>query len=339
LAIPKAVDPLAAVKTLNDYDGIANGYFTRNPAKSFTEDLQAARASLSEKGVPTTDANGKVVMRKPTPEELDKALTPGVVAAYAANPSQDTLTDRIAAVISNPKGKEGRLTDEAVAGITNLQEKLTALRNAPQNSYITAREKILSPTSYPNTSDDSSAIPAVVSAPTAAASTAPPKSVLNTEGTPTAGADTQKLYLDNVQAYLNGKRTPETTSAAVRELIPIAEANGVSPKDLKYMVENGDVDNILNYSARHGSSGIGAFANQVGLGINDAATALGVIGAGIAALPEYATSPASFKQAINNIDFYHSLDNNFKNVNDRIKNYRSKEQLLADLGLTLPATR
>jgi hypothetical protein len=336
LAISKAVDPLAAVDALNKYDGIANGYLTRNPAKSFTEDLQSARASLSEKDVPTTDANGNVVIRKLTPEELDKALTPGVVAAYAANPSQDTLTDRIAAVISNPKSKEGRLTDEAVAGITNLQKKLTALRSAPQDNYITAREKILSPTPYPNTSDNSSTPTAVVPTPTSAASTVLPKSILNTEGTSTAGADTQKLPLDNVQAYLNGKRTPEVTSAAVRELIPVAEANGVSPKDLKYMVENGDIDNILNYSARHGSSGIGSFANQVGLGLNAATTGLGTTVAGIAALPEYITSPANFNQAINSVGFYPGLVKHFDNVTGRLDNYQTKEQLLSRYGLTLP---
>jgi hypothetical protein len=196
------------------------------------------------------------------------------------------------------------------------------------------RNEVLSPKPYPDTSDDSSATAVPVSA--AAAPSAPPKSVLNPEGTPTAGADTQKLPLDNVQAYLNGKRTPEVTSAAVRELIPIAKANGVSDKDLNYMVENGDIDNILNYSARHGSSGIGAFANQVGLGINGAATGLGTTVAGIAALPEYITSPANFNQAINSVGFYPGLVKNFDNVTDRLNNYQTKEQLLSRYGLTLP---
>jgi hypothetical protein len=330
----RAMDALAAVDALNKYDNVTGSWYTGNPAKSFTGDLQAAYNSLMEKGVPTTDADGKVVMRKPTPEELDKALTPGVVAAYAANPSQDTLMDRMSTVISGPKSKEGRLTDEAVAGITNLQKKLAALRSESTPSYITTREKILSPTPYPDTSNDSSATAAP--APASAASTVPPKNVLNTEGTSTTGTDTQKLPLDNVQAYLNGKRTPEVISAAARELIPIAKANGVSDKDLGYMIENGDIDNILNYSARHGSSGIGAFTNQVGLGLNAAATGLGSTVAGIAALPEYITSPANFRQAINNVGFYPSLVNHFDNVTDRLNNYQTKEQLLARYGLTLP---
>jgi hypothetical protein len=288
-----------------------------------------------EKGIPTTDANGKAVIRKPTPEELDRALTPGVVAAYAANPSQDTLMDRMSTTVSGPKGKESRLTDEAVSGITDLQKKLAALRNAPTPSYITMRNEVLSPTMYPNTPDDSSA----TVAPAPAASTMPPKSVLNTEGTSTVGTDTQKLSLDNVQRYLNGQRTPEITSAAVRELIPVAETNGVSPKDLKYMVENGDVDKLLEYSARHGSSGIGAFTNQVGLGLNGAATGLGTTVAGIAALPEYITSPANFNQAINSVGFYPGLVKHFDNVTDRLNNYQTKEQLLSRYGLTLPASR
>jgi hypothetical protein len=237
-------------------------------------------------------------------------------------------------VISGPKGKEGKLTDEAVAGITNLQEKLAALRNAPQDSYITARGKVLSPTMYPNTPDDSSATTAPAS--TSVAPVSPPKSVLNTEGTSTVGADTQKPSLDNVQDYLSGHKTSEVASEAIKELTPKAIAAGVSPKDLAYIRENGDVDKLLEYIGRKGSSGIGAIANQLGLVVNDAATGLGGIGAYIAALPEHATSPASYSQALNSLGFYNDLVNHSKNVNDRLDGYRSKEQVLAELGLTLP---
>jgi hypothetical protein len=334
--LTKAVDPLAAVKALDNFDSVANSKFTTNPARHFIDDLQAARASFMEKGIPTTDANGNTVMKKPTPEELDRALSPGVVAAYAANPSQDTLMNSMSTVISNPKNSEGKLTDEAVAGITNLQKKLTALRSTPQDNYITAREKILSPTPYPDTSNDSSTPTAVVPATTSAAPSAPPKDVLNTESTSTVGADTQKPSFNNVQDFLNGHRTQAVASEAIKELTPKAIAAGVSPKDLNYIRENGDVDKLLEYIGRQGSSGIGALANKAGLVINDAATGLGGIGTYIAAIPEYATSPASYNQALNNIGLYHDLVDHSKNVNDRLDRYRSKEQVLAELGLTPP---
>jgi hypothetical protein len=326
----KAIDALTAVDTLNKYDNITGSWYKGNPAKSFTDDLQTAYNSLMEKGVPTTDANGNIVIRKPTPEELDKALTPGVVAAYAANPSQDTLMDRMSTVISSPKGKEGRLTDEAISGITKLQERLAALRKEPTPSYITMRNEVLSPTMYPNTPDYSSAPASTSVAPAA------PKSVLNTEGTSISGADTQKPSFNNVQDYLSGHKTSKVASEAIKELTPEAIANGVSPKDLNYIRENGDVDKLLEYIGRQGSSGIGALANKAGLVINDAATGLGGIGTYIAAIPEYATSPASYNQALNNIGLYHDLVDHSKNVNDRLDRYRSKEQVLAELGLTPP---
>jgi hypothetical protein len=171
----------------------------------------------------------------------------------------------------------------------------------------------------------------------ATASVVPPKDALNTGVDPVVDADTEKLPLGNVQSWLNGQKTPEVAKAAVTELIPVAQASGVSGKDLKYMVENGDVDKLLGYSARKGSSSVGEFINKIGLAVNALGTGFGSVAAAVGALPEYVAGPASYRQALGSVGFYPGLVTHIEDLNNRYDSYQTKEQLLARYGLTLPA--
>ena len=155
--------------------------------------------------------------------------------------------------------------------------------------------------------------------------------------------DTEKLKVGALQEYLN-KPTNVPSKEVLQQAAQIARDRGTSEQDIKYLVDVNNVQGLLDYAARKGSSQTSRVLRSLGEGaanIGQAGThSLKELGSAAYGLVKPTGSAATIAQATEEARRYLNADQHLKNIEQNEKNIKdlflSKQELLGRYGLQLP---